>query len=325
VPSDVPQYFVELCGAGKDTRLVAADTRTGTLVASFAAPSGKYQSPAVYGAADDQTFLITASYGTPSGPRIALWVLRLAPGTAHPLTYTKLPWELHNAILSLALSPDGTKIALYSNGPVGSAKPVSVAQVYSLADGALLHTWTTTGLLDSMLWTGDGNGLAYQLNSQAFEVRDIATPGSELSTGSTPLVTIAPNAPTVTSCTGASDWAVSADGTTMICPDNGSFALAGPGASCPSHARVQLGFLLFAAHSRLPGTAPVGTDYSVAVPYTCGTSDTVALWWACADGTQVIGQVSYPGRNEVGVFYAGTFVPLPALGSGPSSPLMIAF
>jgi hypothetical protein len=329
LPSDVPPYFVEVCGSGKANRLVAADTRTGAVLGSVPAPSGTYQFPQLYGAGDGQTFLVVASDETRGHPGIALWVLRLAPGTAHPLTLTKLPWELRISALSMAVSPDGTKIALYSNGPIGSTKPVSLAQVYSLSNGALLRTWTTTGLLDSMQWTGDGSGLAYQLNSSTFAVRDMATPGSALATGSTTLVTFSSTAnPATTACGGESDWAISADGTTLICPDNGATGPP-PGGSCPSQAQpVQLGFVRFGAHSTLPGTAPVGTDYSVTLANPCGTQDTpdtVALWWACSDGTEVIGQVSYAGHDEVGIFYDGTYIPMPALGRGPSSPLMIAF
>jgi hypothetical protein len=51
----------------------------------------------------------------------------------------------------------------------------------------------------------------------------------------------------------------------------------------------------------------------------------VSLWWASPDGTTVIGQLSYPGHDEVGVFAGGVYTPLPALGAGPSSSRMIAF
>jgi hypothetical protein len=341
VPSDVPQYFAELCGFGRASRIVVADTRTGAVLGSVPASSGNYEFTGVYGAADDQTFLVSATEGTPKGAQTGWWMLRLAPGTAHPVQYTKLPWTLAGRPLSIALSPDGTQIA------------VSGAQirVYSLATGAVLHTWTISGTVDEVTWTGDGQGLVYMHNGSTIWVHNIATPGSDLSAGSTPLISLAdPGTSSSATCDSVNGWAVSSDGTTFICTAatptaTGSLPSPASSGGCASNNPIHMAFQRFAAGAHLPGSVPVGTDYSATDP--CGAnSDKVSLWWASADGTEVIGQVSYPGHNEIGVFYDGTYVPLPALSSetspqfeifrdgtlvpappvsGPYSPLVIAF
>jgi hypothetical protein len=321
LPSDTPQYFAELCGAGLtgrsgQGRLVVADTRTGAVLGSVPGPSGHYQFTAVYGGADGQAFLVTGDHATSTGARMALWAVRLAPGTAHPVSLRLLPWTFAGPVSSISLSPDATQVA------VAGAQ----VRVYSLATGAVLRTWTYHGTLAHVEWTGDGHALAYQLKGKVISVRTIATPGSDLSAGSTPLLTISPKADfPSTPCGGTSGWLISADGTTLVCPENGTYDQSYNNA-CGSPARGQLAFLRFAPGSKLPGTAPVGTDYSVTVAADpCGNPASVSLWWACADGTEVIGQVSYAGRGEVGIFYDGTYVPMPALGNWTPSPWMMAF
>lgn len=358
LPGDVPQYFVELCGGLSSTgrnlgagRLVAADIRTGAVLGSVPAPSGKDMITGIYGTDDNQAFVVSASRGTPKGPQTDLWMLRLAPGTAHPVALVKLPWTLDDKPLSIAVSPDGTKIAASLNATVPGSPSLEPVKVYSLATGRVLRSWTFNGLVDALEWTGDGNALAYQGDSQTFLVHPITAPGSDLAAGSRPLLTLAPTADAGTACGGASDWLVTSDGTMIICGHDaaadmvtqrpqgiptrpvtapqahvstvriGATTSAGAG-HCKG---AQLGFDLFAAGSHLPGSSPAGTDYSVTDP--CASSaDVVSLVWACSDGTQVIGQVSYAGHDEVGVFYDNMFVPVPVLGSAvPQEPWMIAF
>ena len=346
LPGDVPQYFVELCGGLNSTghnrgagRLVAADIRTGAILGSVPAPSGQDLITGIYGTDDNQTFVISASRGTPKGPQTDLWMLRLAPGTAHPVALIKLHWTLDDKPLSIAVSPDGTKIAASLNATVPGSAGLEPVRLYSLATGRVLRSWTFNGLVDALEWTGDGNALVYQGDSQTFLVHPITAPGTDLAAGSTPLLTLAPTADGATACGGASEWLVTADGAVIICPQddatgagqstlgpqsitNGGHAVSASIGYCTG---AELRFVLFAAGSRLPGSSPAGTDYSVTDP--CASSaDSVSLLWACSDGTQVIGQVSYARHDEVGFFSGGAFVPIPALGTiAPEEPWMIAF
>jgi hypothetical protein len=331
LPSDVPQYFVELCGGANSAvprstsgpgRLVAADLRTGAVLGAVLAPSGKDSITGVYGTGDDRTFVISASRPAPKGPQTDWWELRLAPGTAHPVTATTLPWTLDDKPMSIAVSPDGSKIAAALNATVPGSDSLEPVNVYSLATGRVLRSWTFNGIVDALEWTGDGSALAYQGDSQTFMVHPLTVPGRDLAAGSTPLLVMAPTAGPGTACGGSSDWLVPSDGSMIVCPQDAPYTLPGSAGGCESG---QLGFVFFAAGAHLPGSSPAGTDYSVTDP--CASSrDAVSLWWACSDGTQVIGQVSYAKHDELGVFYANTFVPVPALGTiAPEEPWMIAF
>jgi hypothetical protein len=320
LPGVVPKYFVELCaGTGGKGTLVAADTSTGAVLGSVAAPSGRYMVSGIFGAAGDRVFVISASHPSSTGPQTAWWMLRLAPGTAHPVHYTPLRWTLANMPMSIAVSPDGTEVAAALNAQVdGGLEPI---RVYSVATGAVLHSWTINGLVDALQWEGDGKALVYQFNSSQLWRHDIAAPGSSFSAHSTLLLTIgnSPSAP----CIGASDWQVSATGTTVACNEVTGISQLMPPApgqpKCTSHGRVHIEFVRLAAGGRR-----VGTDYSAAT--TCvSQADSATIWWASADGKVVIGAVTYPGHSQVGAFYNHTFVPLPDLGTGPSSQLTIAW
>jgi hypothetical protein len=335
VPAGVPQYFVELCG-GQDSEkiagtgtLVAANVRTGVILGSVAAPAGF---DGLYAAANDRAFLVDASQGTGQGPRTTWWMLRLAPGTAHPVRFTQMPLKLVRQPLSLSVSPDGTQVVTAGGATIPGSPGLTAVVLYSVATGAVLHSWTSSDTIDSIGWTGTGQALVYQANGTEFLVHDIATPGRDLAAGSTPLVTIGspgnPVSGNPAECTTASNWKTSADGTTFICAAM-TETLAGPGGqpttSCSGKPPVRLAFLRLAAGSREPGSAPAGTDYTTTDP--CGSYlDATALWWASPDGTAVIGQLSYPGHNEMGVFYGGRYVPLPSLGTTAAlEPWMIAF
>jgi hypothetical protein len=331
LPSDMPQYFVALCGGPKvppqsGGRLVAANIRTGAILGSVAAPSGKYIFNAIFGAADDRTFLLDTYYGTPKGPQDVPWALRLAPGTAHPVTLTRLPWSFPTRPQAAAISPDGTEIAVESSEQLPGPTLRMPVRLYSLATGAILRTWVLSGFVDQLQWSGDGRALLYAtgLENTLIMVHPIATPGSDLAAGSTLLLTIPdpgtmpPGGPAQCLSLG-SLWGVSRYGTTLTCAAlNQTAAGSRPspgsrGQSCTGGHPARLAFLRYSAVSQL-----AGTDYSVTAP--CSSrSDTAALWWASADGTEVIGQLTYPGHNEIGLFHDNTYIALPALDSTAKS------
>ncbi|MCW2935778.1 MAG: hypothetical protein JWM19_6740 [Actinomycetia bacterium] len=357
VPADVPQYFVEVCAelknfspeVGGPGRLVAADTRTGAILGSVAVPSGGgYVFSGIYGTAGDRAFVVDATSEASKGQVTAWWELRLAPGTAHPVQFTRLPWTLADVPLSFAVSPDGTKIAAALSTTVPGSAGLRPVRLYSLATGAVLRSWTFKGQVFHLAWTGDGRALAYQGNGPTLELHDIATPGSDLAAGSTPLISIGstpvlPGNPA--ECAVTAGWTVSADGSTVICAAASLFAWPPPSSqfprfispsptpspspsatSCTGASPAHLAFLRYTAGSTQPDSSPAGTDYSATDPC-LSNPDAISLWWASPDGTTVIGQLNYPGHNDVGVFSDGTYIPLPAIGGGtpPPEPWMIAF
>ncbi len=96
--------------------------------------------------------------GRPSVNPGAWYLLRLAPGSAHPVALTRLsiPGEpAGTQVSAIALSPDGTELAVMSQANVWSGKtgPLTVA-LYSLATGKRLRTWTadTKGFLAGFGW-----------------------------------------------------------------------------------------------------------------------------------------------------------------------------
>jgi hypothetical protein len=73
------------------------------------------------------------------------YLLRIAPGTAHPTQLTKLPIPPVAArVAGLALSPDGRELAVMWRSSPRANSAVSLA-VYSMSSGAVLHTWITRG------------------------------------------------------------------------------------------------------------------------------------------------------------------------------------
>lgn len=142
----IPRYSVsvrpELLGARSPAAATVTDTRTGAVLASVRPPAHR-QFAGVTGAADDRTFVVdtTPASGT-SGRATHVWyLLRIAPGTGHPASLTRLPiadLPVSAQIQGLALSPDARSLAVLL------AMPENVTlRTYSLATGNALRTWTT--------------------------------------------------------------------------------------------------------------------------------------------------------------------------------------
>jgi hypothetical protein len=139
----VPRYYVTLYSS--DLRV--GDTFTGTKVADVPPPSGAYFA-GIAAAADDRTFVVDTEPGGGSDyslPR-TWYLLRIAPGTAHPALLTKLPIPSFGGIDAIALSSSGREFAVATEGKFTAAtqgKITSALRIYSVATGKLLHTWST--------------------------------------------------------------------------------------------------------------------------------------------------------------------------------------
>jgi len=165
----VPRYYVALkqSGAnGSQDGIVVGDSVTGKTLATFAPPANTtFQS--VTAAADDRTFVVTAvtfpgkpgqvfGHATLTG---TWYKVRLAPGSAHPASLTRLPvnpvsWvspehpELNprpGQVFATVLSPSGQELAVSDipNIPAANAQPRDweEVKVFSVATGRLLHDW----------------------------------------------------------------------------------------------------------------------------------------------------------------------------------------
>ena len=79
------------------------------------------------------------------------YLLRIAPGTAHPYQLTKLPIKLPGNSpdgFAYALSPDDRELAVESQSDVSSSgDTVTTLGIYSVSSGAELRAWTASKIL----------------------------------------------------------------------------------------------------------------------------------------------------------------------------------
>lgn len=148
VLGDIPPYYVALqptsAKANAPNSLLVGDSLTGKALATFA-PSPGTSFESVSGANDDRTFVVfdvAQSTGTSASTQVGTWFeVKLAPGTAHPATLTRLPIEPGYAqVAAMALSASGQELAV-AGVPAGHGQ--RGIEVFSLATGRLLQAWTT--------------------------------------------------------------------------------------------------------------------------------------------------------------------------------------
>lgn len=140
----IPRYYVsvglDLPGSSPAAATVI-DTRTGAVLAKVRPPAHRRFS-GVTGAADDRTFVVdTTPASRTSGRGTHVWyLLRIAQGTGHPASLTRLPiagLPVSAQIQGIALSPAARSLAVLFASP----KTVTL-RTYSLATGHALRTWT---------------------------------------------------------------------------------------------------------------------------------------------------------------------------------------
>ncbi|HEY6789185.1 MAG TPA: hypothetical protein VI365_17920, partial [Trebonia sp.] len=125
----VPEYYVAWMQADRPY-LVVGDTATGAIVGNVASPTGVYLND-VYGTADDdRTFIVTGSVVRGVSTRPLWYLLRITPGSKIPARLTPLPIPVRQQPAGVAISPDGTKLAVALSGAP------AVLRVYSVATGA---------------------------------------------------------------------------------------------------------------------------------------------------------------------------------------------
>lgn len=268
-PGGVPQYYVALpllafgwyayapltppaSSPGADG-LVIGSTATGKQLATVP-PPGKLTFNVVVGAADDRTFVVGAiSYPPSSQPTQATWsetwyLLRISPGKARAAQLTKLSVPAISNVTGVALSPDGTELAVADqqlSGPSGTPASGSPGlSLWSVATGQALRHWGTlkgqisaasqtasyvsdaldsSALATALRWTPDGRELAFAWNGAEIRLLNLASPTSrqgDLGKASTALATIGTTYSGVGSsytCDAADGWSLSAGATTFTC------------------------------------------------------------------------------------------------------------
>jgi hypothetical protein len=325
--ADVPRYYVALGALVSQPNArgapIVGDSHTGKVLASVKQPTG-LTFEGVTGAADDRTFVLDAvpasdpaTEGTSPGAR-TWYLLRIAPGAAHPTRLTRLPIAASSdavEVQGLALSPDGSKLAvLYVPNVLGTGPAGLITlRIYSVSSGAALHSWTAPAPKSDVLITpADDNlaGLSWTAGGRRLDFRypvsgwpdyertlDVTSKGTGLIADSRSVFAIPGDRH------GCASLLAAADGRTLVCGTVGN-AIGGcvkeePEFDLYSTATGKLTRVLYRYH----GTCEGATSY---------------VLWAGSGGTAIgLVQSYHVGKNgktaitsTAGLLAHGTFVPL---------------
>jgi serine/threonine protein kinase len=232
----VPPYYVWLGSQGNSNfspsyavvRLTATGAVLGTVTAS--APGGTVV--AVTGAADDRTFVLeeqpydnnNSGAGQYFEPR-TFYLLRLAAdGRPAGVTRLAITEPSGSGANGLALSPDGTKLAIgFQPDNVKSEPDLTELQLYSVATGALLRSWQANGTIglsgedsEALSWTSDGKTLAFSWwgNGSGSETGELLL---DISKGGTSLIGDSREALSFSNSSCQEDRIVTPDGSAIVC------------------------------------------------------------------------------------------------------------
>jgi len=349
----VPKYYVALDNpenAKSPDKVVVGDTLTGKRLATVSPPKG-VTFGGVTGAADDRTFILDGRQFPWSNTWFAVtprtwYLLKIAPGTAHPAKLTKLriPATPNWAqVDGMALSPDGSELAvMFTPQAWGPTPGPTTLRIYSVVTGKVLHTWVgpkpspsalgdyTFGqylYLDdnaTLSWTAGGR-LAFVygqslINDTTVRALNPTGPGHGL----------------------LADSRVILDLKSGGVPDCGSLLLAPGGQTIACGATLPFSRNSTGGCSAATGLAKPGIDeYSAATGklnrvlyrYTgaCLDGRAAVLWVSGSGGATVLGDLGIAtqlrtGTHQIGIFTGGTFKPLPIrTASGAPSAATIAF
>lgn len=351
-PQSLPPYFLELTGTGTpfyDNPLRAAirATASGDTLAVISPPAPDGTFSAVTAAADDRTFVLAAqpwqthdtsmAVGLNAGP-LTFYLLRFSPGDTHP-TLTRLPIPAIQAseetagpapvqFAGLALSPDGTQLAVATNVGTGTQR----ISIYSVATGAA-RTWTahvTNGVLggngpgaqnmvdpQALSWTADGGTLAYGDLSGgplAVELLNVAGTSGSLLLDSRLVV---PQPANHGNCIG--DTMITPDGGTLVCPVSwppGVVQGGSTGVGAVQAGGITVGFAEFSARTGAllrvldrqsnPSSSPFSQQ----------------VLWSSPTGSELIVESALPYLNRVAVLTPGQLALLPP-GDQPAIPAAV--
>lgn len=313
----LPAYYVSVTSArnpGHHAVAVIRSTATGQPIVRVAPPRPYTKFAAATAAADDRTFVIGAQHQVIRAARFVtltrLYLLRFDPVTA-TAQLTPLPIPEESASVSgLALSPDGSRLAVALNPP-GNLK----ITVISVTTGAG-RTWAGRSSADPqpgphyLSWTADGRTLAYDwtvldepghpyASDITVSLLDTTAPGGSLSADSVAV-------PGTYSALDSQEL-ISPDGKLII------FAKLWPNPTWGVHEESTRTHRPANMLGRIPKRI-MGYPYPN-VPVT--VSD---ILWSNADGSTLI---VYTGEGQLGVLGHGGFMKLP--GTLPLSPLGIAW
>jgi hypothetical protein len=321
----VPPYYVAVANS---SLTVVRATWTGATLARITTSTPVV---GVAGAADGRTFVLDEQRSVVGASvtwlgQPTFYLLRLtASGTEESLTRLAVPAIPNGTVVSgLALSPDGSKLAVdVDSGGWPQARLMEI-MTYTLATGAF-RSWTAAGVTNadapfgftgsgvvgaqSISWTADSRTLAFGVENTSYvgvRLLDTAAGGTDLMADSR-LAVIERNtrdlgrilrnaAPPYYFASCATDAMISMDGSAIVCGYSTSvgntttmgFAQYSTGTGKMNHVA---GLVHFA------GKAPID----------------ISLYWVNSTGNIVIGTSETTGGGRVGVMNGDTFTPLPGV------------
>jgi hypothetical protein len=327
----LPRYYVQLAyttSQSNPMEAVVGDDHTGRKLAVIA-PGADQNFYGVTAAADDRTFVVMNYEATQQ--ETTWYLLRLTPGAAHPAQLTKLAMQpLAAHVNGLALSPDGRELAVMWRSATTETNEVTHLLVYSMATGAVRHSWTTKAVnLNSLGGNANSEGLSWVDGDRSLDFRWVATATKKMEPGKitvrainvtgaghdlladSRLVVQLPPFVTVTRTTYSSpcDNSLTAGNGTVVCGRTGGSDVSGEEAC---HV-VPPEFVSYA------GTTGKQLKVLYQYPGQCLNGQSEVLW-TDSTGRQLIVflllaelGVKASASNLLGVVTGGHFTPLPAL------------
>jgi hypothetical protein len=323
----VPPYYVWITpGSPGNTpsEAVVRQTVTGAVLGTIKAAAAGGTVVAVTGAADDRTFVLDEQkWASPSGGQQQyewhhFYLLRLA-ADGRPAGVTRLPINYGDGwgVTGLALSPDGTKLAIAIQPYSPNGYNLTELKVYSVPTGAVLRTWDANGIIgpnpddpEALSWTSDQKTLAFLwagkgTSAQGEWLLNLSLGGKNLLDDSREAVSLG-NASSGTAPSGLAcqqDLIITPDGSAVIC---GAVVLA----DLVQNPRT-------AESAYLEYSPASGTVTRTLAKWTVTNAGALALdvLWSNPSGSVLIGEIPTTGNGAVGMITAGAFTPLPGLGA----------
>jgi hypothetical protein len=325
----VPAYYVAV---ENPSLAVVRATATGTTLARI---TTRTPFVGVTGAADDRTFVLDAQRSVVGDTvrwlgQPAFYLLRLgASGAEESFTRLTLPaLPESTAVTGLALSPDGSKLAVEVDSGGNGQPGVMEIRVYTLATGAFL-SWSTRGSDDpvdpmgftgsgvdgsqTISWTAGSRTLAFDWGNQSYigvRVLDTAASGDLIadsrlavlemnfkSRGPFPVGPPSLSKDNLSQC--VTDGIISPDGSAIVC-----------GYTTNMDGReTTTGFIRYSAKTGKV-TAVLGVS-----KFQGQAGGDISLYWVNSTGKILIGGILTPSGIRVGVIKGDTLTPLPGIES----------
>ena len=320
----VPPYYVAVADS---SLTVVRATWTGATLARI---TTRTPVVGVAGAADGRTFVLDEQRSIMGGSvtwlgQPTFYLLRLtASGTEESLTRLAVPAIPNGTVVSgLALSPDGSKLAVDVDSDSWPQARLMEIMTYTLATGAF-RSWTTSGVTNadapfgftgsgvdgaqSISWTADSRTLAFGVENTSYvgvRLLDTTAGGTDLVADSRLVVeqnfkdlgrSLRNAAPPYYFVSCITDAMISMDGSAIVC-----------GYSTSVGKTTTMGFAQYSTRTgkmnhvvglvHFEGKAPIG----------------ISLYWVNSTGKIAIGTSETTGGGRVGVMNGDTFTPLPGV------------